>query len=256
MAFYAIEKEIKYNVENLNSLRLIGVQTVEFKKTQGNDRRRLATLIAKNKIQELSIEKQRLNEMIYTLGIAIISLVLIISATMIRRLFKEKKRLSNLANTDHLTKALNRRAIMNLGVVELSRCHNENQPFTVAVADIDFFKNINDTFGHDTGDEVLKYFALCSKNIIRNTEYFGRIGGEEWLFIMPNSGKELATTLFKRLSSALANINDIINIGDNPLTFSLGIAEACANENLKDIVIRADEKLYLAKNNGRNQAMY
>ncbi|MDC2887692.1 GGDEF domain-containing protein [Psychrosphaera algicola] len=125
-------------------------------------------------------------------------------------------------------------------------------PMTVALADIDDFKKINDQYGHDIGDEALKLFADASKSAVRSIDYFGRYGGEEWLFILPNTTEAEANALFKRISVKLSNSRQ--EHGLNHMTFSMGAVDLHGGHNtLEQLIKIADERLYTAKNNGKNQ---
>lgn len=160
----------------------------------------------------------------------------------------------NLSTMDELTGILNRRYIFELAKVILDEYQNNNQPFSTLMMDIDYFKKVNDTYGHAAGDEVLKEVALRCKEVLRTTDVFGRYGGEEFVVILPN------TTIDTALEIA-ENIRE--NVGDKPIiidslyelnvTISLGAAQI-RNKNIEvhNIFNEADLALYAAKEKGRN----
>jgi len=111
--------------------------------------------------------------------------------------------------------------------------------------DIDFFKKINDTYGHQVGDEILKYFANTIKNSIRKSDYLVRYGGEEFLLFLPNIVKEEAKLILYKIKKNLKPYKGI------NFTFSAGIASE--GDKLAEMIKIADEKLYQAKRDGRNK---
>ena len=169
---------------------------------------------------------------------------------------KEKRKLNVLANTDVLTGAPNRRSILNEAEIQLDYCESLNQPFTIAIADIDFFKSINDEFGHDVGDKVLKVFSDCSSKALRKTEYFGRFGGEEWLFVLPQTELLFVETLFERINQIIESHSDLLDLKGRELTFSMGAAQGIKGDTVKSIIDRADKLLYQAKDQGRNRICF
>ena len=118
---------------------------------------------------------------------------------------------------------------------------------SIAMLDIDFFKKVNDTYGHQTGDEVLKYFANLIKNTLRKDDIVIRYGGEEFLVFMPNTSKEEAMIILTKIKVLLKKAND------KPIdfTFSAGIADEA--DTLADMIKQADERLYKAKESGRDR---
>ncbi|MGB1263872.1 MAG: diguanylate cyclase domain-containing protein [Cognaticolwellia sp.] len=249
----AYDLAFKY-AENLKAEQLLlaekknGIEILKLEYQQG--------IIDKELEQAVLSEQQAQQRTIYNLIITIIVLVLFTVALVLYKQLSLKRKLAILANTDVLTSAPNRRAVLHQAQQQLSYCCQHNLPLTLAIADIDLFKAINDDFGHDVGDEVLKFFAKNASNTISSTEYHGRIGGEEWLFVLPLSEVELAQVLFDRLSQALAKKNDRFDLGDRKLTFSMGATERIEGDTLKTMISRADKQLYRAKENGRQCLCY
>lgn len=159
--------------------------------------------------------------------------------------------LEKMATTDELTDLLNRREIMRLLELEIARAARQNTPLSIMMLDLDHFKAINDTHGHQAGDQTLKRTAERFKQLLRKTDFIGRVGGEEFLVILPdtpiNSALELAERIRLRLQQDTADTPSI------PMcTASIGIAECLAGDSLQSLIQRADESLYQAKTNGRN----
>ncbi len=157
---------------------------------------------------------------------------------------------------DPLTGIFNRQAMMPILLQEQAYVHRGGKDCCLAMADLDFFKHVNDTYGHANGDIVLKRVADYMKSHLRPYDALFRYGGEEFLFCLPNTdyltGKSLLDRLrvdVKELPITLSN-DEAIHI-----TISLGIAQMQPDISTEDTVIRADEALYEAKNRGRNQVV-
>jgi len=156
------------------------------------------------------------------------------------------------ANTDPLTKLPNRRF---LDAVFFERAMADPVsyfPLSAVVVDIDHFKMINDTYGHDVGDEVLIHFTQLMKECVRNTDVVARTGGEEFLILFPNATLSQAVKLAEKIRVNIEEnpfVRDEIN---HPITASFGVATALTDSNINAALKQADDKLYVAKNNGRN----
>ena len=161
-----------------------------------------------------------------------------------------------LAITDQLTGLYNRRHMMKQLTQFLNRANSGGPPVSVFYADIDHFKRVNDTYGHDVGDEVLKEFAHRMKENVRPGDIACRQGGEEFVVIMPNTPGDLASAAAERLRRNVAGQAFEIERGRKTLevTVSLGVATSSGSEcTIDDLLKRADEALYEAKAAGRNQ---
>ena len=163
-----------------------------------------------------------------------------------------------LAITDGLTGLFNRRYMeTHLGTL-VEQSAERNKPITVLVLDIDYFKAVNDSYGHDAGDDVLREFALRLRKATRNIDLACRYGGEEFVIVMPETDLAVATMVAERLRRRIASEPFAVQQGARHLevTISIGIAALSgADDNAATILKRADRALYRAKRDGRNRVV-
>lgn len=158
-----------------------------------------------------------------------------------------------LASLDGLTGLMNRRKFIEMAQAELKRDHRHGRPVVVAMADIDFFKKVNDAHGHAAGDQVLTGFARLLKQDLRQTDLVGRIGGEEFAFVLPELTVEQAETLMQRIRRDFSQQTLDLGAGAGiRSTVSIGMVDA-SDLSLDLALQRADEALYTAKSQGRNR---
>jgi diguanylate cyclase (GGDEF)-like protein len=169
-------------------------------------------------------------------------------------LLEAKKQAEMLAYKDELTGLNNRRAFFDQGDRSFKQATRFKHPISVIMMDIDYFKRVNDNFGHTVGDKVLRIISNLMKNMVRDIDIVARIGGEEFAFILPETGLDEAVSLAERVRQSIENC--IIEDNNNRLqiTVSMGIS-TCVPENdtLEQMLIKADDALYIAKKKGRNQ---
>ncbi|MDO9632788.1 MAG: GGDEF domain-containing protein [Humidesulfovibrio sp.] len=151
--------------------------------------------------------------------------------------------------TDRLTGLANRRWLEEAMQTEVLRARRYGKPFSVIMLDIDHFKNINDQFGHQAGDNVLIAIAGLLTRTARETDVAGRYGGEEFLLVCPETVVQVVAALAERLRAEFA-ATDFPLVGQ--VTSSFGVAEFAQGDSMKSLVERADQALYRAKNSGRN----
>jgi diguanylate cyclase (GGDEF)-like protein len=163
------------------------------------------------------------------------------------------KRIEELAELDELTGSFNRRCIMRMLDDEISRAHRINTPCSIALIDLDWFKRINDAYGHPTGDEVLRTFAITVFANIRNIDRFGRYGGEEFLLVLPDTENDAAIRMLDRLRAIIADLDWSAFSPGMRVTISAGVATLRPDETEDLFLARADSALYAAKANGRNR---
>ncbi len=170
-----------------------------------------------------------------------------------QKLKEAYRRIEELAELDELTGAFNRRCIMRVLDEEIARGRRHGQPCSIALIDLDWFKRINDAYGHPTGDEVLRTFAITMFANIRNIDRFGRYGGEEFLLVLPNTPAEAAARLLDRLRGIVADLDWSAFSAGMQVTFSAGVATLRTDEHSDNFLARADKALYASKAQGRNR---
>ena len=161
--------------------------------------------------------------------------------------------LHDAATIDEKTGLYNHRFFKSLFEIEIERAKKEPQELSLIIIDIDFFKKVNDTYGHLTGDLILKELAKHLKKKIRKYDVLARFGGEEFLILIPGYGIEQSIKIAERLRKSLTQ-NKILK--KYKITISLGVTEYKKRDNMEKMVKRADKALYKSKENGRNQANF
>jgi diguanylate cyclase (GGDEF)-like protein len=165
------------------------------------------------------------------------------------------KRIEELAELDELTGLLNRRSIMQALDEEIVRARRSGSPLTVALIDLDWFKRINDQYGHPTGDEVLRTFAITMFANIRSIDKFGRYGGEEFLLVLPETANDSAKRTLDRSRAIIADLDWSAISPGMLVTISAGLATLRPEDAPDSLLARADSALYRAKDLGRNQVV-
>jgi diguanylate cyclase (GGDEF)-like protein len=159
-----------------------------------------------------------------------------------------------LANTDVLTFLPNRRKILSTLQEEVIRSDRYGTPLSVSILDLDHFKNVNDTYGHTAGDQVLRSVAARLRTQIRHPDTIGRYGGEEFLIVLPNSEMQAAVEQASRLCQVIRKLRIDVNEHIASVTISVGVAQfKVEQETWEELLHRADEALYRAKEQGRNR---
>jgi diguanylate cyclase (GGDEF)-like protein/PAS domain S-box-containing protein len=164
-------------------------------------------------------------------------------------------KLQYLSRTDDLTGLLNRRALIEKLEDEIRRAQRYKTKLAVLICDIDYFKEINDTNGHDTGDRILQIISNLFKESLRSIDIVGRYGGDEFLVILPETAMKGAKEIAERIRSTVEDVR-LQREGKEPIktTVSLGVTEFNSDkENINDLIKRADNALYMAKGKGRNR---
>ncbi len=165
------------------------------------------------------------------------------------------KRIEELAELDELTGLLNRRSIMQALDDEIVRARRSNAPLTIALIDLDWFKRINDQYGHPTGDEALRTFAITMFANIRSIDKFGRYGGEEFLLVLPETANDTAKRTLDRLRAIIADLDWSAISPGMMVTISAGLATLRPEDAPDSLLARADSALYRAKDLGRNRVI-
>ena len=170
------------------------------------------------------------------------------------KLMKYNDKLKHEASTDQLTGLKNRRSALEF--VQSLNIGDMSKGISLAMCDIDFFKKVNDTYGHDAGDEVLKFVANMMIENCDDTALVSRWGGEEFLIVFPDCNGDQAFVVLEKLRKTLKNSVIKVDEADIKITMTFGLAEYSFNGDIDSAIKEADEKLYMGKQNGRNQVVY
>ncbi len=207
---------------------------------------------------EAQTQKQKMldtlqeNEYLQRIIIMLVALILVIVSIFAYVQLKRKTRFKHLALTDELTKLANRRHCYAKANIYLKNALKHKSPLSVISFDIDHFKWVNDKWGHDIGDKVLIAMAdICSK-LMRKSDIIGRIGGEEFLVVLPNANREQALEIAERIVTSVAQAQWQHLTPEQPQTISAGVASLTNESSLGQLLLKADQGLYLAKSAGRN----
>ena len=219
--------------------------------------------VLKNKqtLQEISLleaEKKQEQQNLYLLYIAVVALLF---AWVLVKLIQGQRRLHKASSIDMLTGIANRRELMRKGRKLLHQAKVKKTDFSVIMIDIDRFKKVNDEFGHNVGDQVLKKVVELGEEFMRKTDVFGRFGGEEFVAFLPNTSTSQAKMIAERFRISVEKYSWQINHGsEKPFTISISIGVAnsvdFSGEESSDLAIlinKADSLLYQAKDQGRNK---
>ena len=175
---------------------------------------------------------------------------------MERELSEAKDSLEKVANTDELTELANRRSLLQQLKAEVDRAHRYQRPLSLVLLDLDHFKRVNDTYGHAVGDDVLRATARAMEHVCRDLDLPGRMGGEEFAVLLPETDPEGAQIVADRLRIEIARcLHEPGGDASFRVTASLGVATLVpgSDRDIEDLMQAADEALYRAKELGRNR---
>ena len=161
-----------------------------------------------------------------------------------------RRDLHRIAQTDSLTGLLNRRAFEEILARELHRTKIARNSLAILLVDIDHFKEVNDTWGHQAGDEVIRRVGWALQSSLRPADTISRFGGEEFLILLQNATEEQSEEVAGRLRAAIADLADLP--GDIRMTVSIGVAASRINDSALELLRRCDEAMYRSKRGGRN----
>ncbi|KAF7772771.1 hypothetical protein PMAN_b0382 [Pseudoalteromonas marina] len=250
-AFDAMEQMLTFMKKHYEATSETNIKTLQIKFEVKEKEEKILQLEYDKNINELLAKEEYQQKIIWRLSATIAFILVIMSLLLIYKQVLQRKKYYNIALTDYLTSSLNRRGIMQKAAQKLKQSNA-----TIAIVDLDLFKHINDTYGHDVGDSVLKAFARAAQNTLAGDDQFGRYGGEEWLFVLNTVDKQSVKTTFDSIANTLIDICSEIEGLNNTetITFSAGAAiSSSSNRSLEKLIIHADELLYKAKQSGRNQ---
>jgi diguanylate cyclase (GGDEF)-like protein len=182
--------------------------------------------------------------------LTITGVVLLLTSLTINRY---QRRLEDMATTDKLTGLINRQAFELISVQALREAGRSNEPLSAVLVDIDYFKNVNDEYGHFAGDVVIAGVAKAARASLREVDMLCRWGGEEYLVLLKacdtNNAKQLAEKIRAAVEAAVFKYHEI----SIKVTVSVGVAQYSGNESVEHLLSRADKALYTAKGDGRNR---
>lgn len=185
-------------------------------------------------------------------GLMFIGLNIGLSLFVIEPVTRTHARLEDLATKDFLTDLVNRRRFFERLESEMSQARIKKLPLSIIILDLDFFKRINDTFGHDSGDMVLKNTALRVRELLRNSDCAARFGGEEFIILLRETPIDMALAIAEAVRVKIADV-PFDQVG--AVSASFGVAEWNHEEDGKALINRADKALYIAKHTGRNRVV-
>lgn len=253
----AFERETDFKNENERLMRLqldqrFATLKIEFD-TAAKDRENALLQREKQATQNALEQEQRANDLkVVVIGLALV--VLLALALLAVRQWRASRAMRSLALTDELTGLPNRRAV--LARLQALLAQPGAGPCSVLLADLDHFKRINDEHGHLVGDEVLRLVAERLADAVREPMIVGRLGGEEFLVVLPDTQTEAARQAAERIREGIASMESQRWPGRRPLTVSLGVATSgAAGDTVSDMLRRADAALYDAKRAGRNRVI-
>lgn len=202
--------------------------------------------------QEDEAELRIQNTLMINLGVGfVISIVIIILVNLIIASYQNK--LEAMATTDKLTGVANRHVFNMLFRQAYSQSKRSNSHLSAIMCDIDYFKQVNDSYGHPAGDVVLKTLAQTIKYSLRESDILFRWGGEEFLIILPESDLNLACHVADKIRQQVENLEVLFSRKSISVTISMGVATMIDNETSEELIMRSDKALYAAKENGRNR---
>ena len=208
-----------------------------------------------SKIDDLrkSIRQMKGKDELYLLKVSLLKMVEALEQ-YIRRLREEVESYESMAFTDPLTGLYNRRMFLELARKKFNEAKRYHEPFSVVMLDIDHFKKINDTYGHDVGDIALKFLADILKKNIRGSDIVARWGGEEFIILLPKTNLENAFRVAEKIRKLVEMSEIKLPTGQRlKFTVSLGISTYHGHEDLEELIKEADIALYAAKRKGRNR---
>ncbi len=187
------------------------------------------------------------------LGVYSVAYALVAIGFLASVLIEYQQHLSHLATEDPLTRLLNRRGLEDALFISLAQAARKNLPTAAIMLDIDHFKQVNDSFGHEIGDRVIQQVAAIVGRMSRASDVVARTGGEEFLLVLPDTDLAAARVLAERIRLAVGERPLLVDGQRIPVTISLGVTCATGEVDLDDLTQDADRAMYLAKRGGRNR---
>ena len=216
----------------------------------------LAQQTKQNTINELELEQQAKQNKINRLT-GFVALTLAVALAILSWfLYRSRRFYLRSSRTDFLTKTNNRRQVFALGTKQLAKAKTNQQPYAVGIIDIDDFKKLNDQYGHDLGDQVLKHLVNTTESLLLGSQQMGRMGGEEFVLLLPELDE--ATAIEKAETIRLTVAGSQLSHNDQQVSYTISIGVFVCQGDLLDFeqcINRADQALYQAKSQGKNQVV-
>ncbi len=210
-------------------------------------------LLESERLKEQEVQILQQNRLLQLAVLILASIIIFIMAILAYKQTGRSRQFQKIAHTDHLTQLANRRYTYQRGEALFNQAKHSGVPMSVILFDADNFKDINDQFGHDGGDKVLQHLASVSQTLIREQDLLGRIGGEEFLLLLPETSREECLKIAERLRQTLAESSPEALAGESRVTISAGVATLNTELQFSELLKLADNALYCAKNKGRNR---
>ena len=203
---------------------------------------------------DISIREDSFNPAIYFWNTIMRFGFFIIVTYLISELHKTQQTIQTLAHTDHLTGTINSRYFHDRLGIELNRSSRYNRPFTLVYLDLDNFKQVNDRFGHDEGDQLIKFIADELKRQLRNTDIVARLGGDEFAILFPEAGRQEAEVIMSKIYS---HLTEQLRQKYPFVTFSAGaVTYSATPTSIAETIKIADDLMYSVKNSTKNGVKY
>jgi len=253
----AFEYKDKYIVDGYRYFYAVRSEKIaELEKTYATEHKlkQNELLVNQNRIESLKIKEAENKKFAQQRNISILVITVVVFMLLLLKQLKIRKRLKYLAKTDALTNLYNRRTLFEQGELLVNTAISEQQPLSVILLDIDFFKNINDTYGHDAGDHVIKAIAQLGGETMRSRDVFARLGGEEFAGILPGVNCTEAKAIAERLREKVESMEISSLKIQQQVTVSIGVA--CLDSvspDFDELLNAADIAMYFGKANGRNR---
>ncbi|MCE0557456.1 diguanylate cyclase [Motilimonas sp. E26] len=248
-------RHIDYLLEDFETKKKLSLQRLEVVYDVRFEKSRNELLRQENKLKESELARQNQSRLILALTLVLVLVFLGFTFRQTRIQRSQKRRFKALAFKDDLTKIANRRGILDFARNSYNQAQVDDTKLALAIIDLDHFKQVNDTYGHDVGDQVLIYFANMAGQCLRRYEMVGRYGGEEWLVVLPKAEVKDIQPLFDRLAKCYkerkpSGLPTELNLG-----FSMGVVVTQYSDDVTvEMLLKiADEALYKAKENGRGR---
>lgn len=185
--------------------------------------------------------------------ITVLVLLIFLAGMYFRLVVQSEQQLRDMATTDPLTRLRNRRSVLDTSSMEAAKQRRDGRPMSFILCDVDHFKAVNDTHGHEAGDAVLACVARVLRTGVREVDHAARWGGEEFLLLLPETNVSGALLVANRLREAIAELRVAGKAGPLQVTMTFGVSALHLDESIDQAIARADKALYAGKHGGRNR---